>query len=80
MKISDQLRQAVRQLGPAQQTELGSLHDKIDAIEDELAQARAALEKWQLGERYDPQKNNLQHSLKAIMQSARAALTFADKL
>jgi molecular chaperone GrpE (heat shock protein) len=80
MKVSDQLRQAGRQLTPAQQTDVQSIKNKIEAVERNVQSAKSSLEKWLQGERFDPQKDNLVQDLKATMQAARAALSVLEKL
>lgn len=83
MKISSMLgkeRRAARQLSPAQQTELTSLHGRFSNIEENLREAKAALEKWLQGERFDPQINNLVYAIRNISKLANAAMTISERL
>lgn len=80
MRISQHLKTAERELSPADKNTVISIANRLGSMGDHVKSAQAAFAKWRSDEKYTPQKDNLKYALKQLYQSAKATLSFIDKL
>jgi hypothetical protein len=80
MRISQRLKIAERELSPADKNTVIAIANRLGSMGDSVKSAQAAFTKWRYGEKYTPQKDNLKYALKQLYQSAKATLSFVDKL
>ncbi len=85
MSVSDIIRQAsvrqgARELTPAQKGVIKVIETRLGLVERYVKEARTYLDKWQQGPKFDPQKDNLKASLKAISAAGKSTMFAVDKL